>query len=192
MQRPRIPAAGEGVDRRGTGCNRVGGCVPWGGPQSLSPSLLTHDHPTLAGAAAGAREESWGGKAPAQSAGVAQRPGQKRARPSQRDGDLILCRWGPQPSPQSPRGAQHTAPRDLCPGCQRRACSGAPKWPLLPCAWLPSSHPASLPPRPPTAAPSSQICSCSRSTLWDEFGGAGPLLRHWGGSDDEMRAACVS
>ena len=25
VQRPRIPAAGEGVDRRGTGCNRAGG-----------------------------------------------------------------------------------------------------------------------------------------------------------------------
>lgn len=24
MQRPRIPAAGEGVDRRGMGCNRAG------------------------------------------------------------------------------------------------------------------------------------------------------------------------
>ena len=152
MQRPRIPAAGEGVDRRGTGCNRVGGCVPWGGPQSLSPSLLTHDHPTLAGAAAGAREESWGGKAPAQSAGVAQRPGQKRARPSQRDGDLILCRWRPQPSPQSPRGAQHTAPRDLCPGCQRRACSGARSGPCFPARGsLHPTPPVSLrdPPQPP-------------------------------------------
>ena len=83
-------------------------CALGRAPEPLT-RLLTRDHPTLAGAAAGVRGESGGGKAPAQSAGVAQGPGQKRARPSQRDGDLILWRWRPQPSPQSPRGAQHTA-----------------------------------------------------------------------------------
>lgn len=34
-------------------------CVPWGRPQDFSPSLLTRDHPTLAGQPQGSEERVW-------------------------------------------------------------------------------------------------------------------------------------
>ena len=238
VQRPRIPAAGEGVDRRGMGCNRAGGfrlsnrlrasCVPWGGPQDFSPSLLTRGP---GGHRDQRRESEWKGSSPeprgcseARSEEGPARPEGQRLDSGQRDGDLILWRRRPQPSPQAPRGAQHTAPVTwalavsagparglqsvprfppslrLAPSLPPRQSPSMP-WPsaqglLGGCRVSPLPPLGPLPPTPPvsflvpTARPSSQICGCYRSVLWDGLGGTGPLQRPWGGPDDETRAAC--
>lgn len=183
VQRPRIPAAGEGVDRRGMGCNRAGGfrlsnrlrasCVPWGGPQDFSPSLLTRGP---GGHRDQRRESEWKGSSPEprgcsearSEEGLAWPEGQ-RLDSGQRDGDLILRRRRPQPSPQAPRGAQHTAPVTCALAVSPGPARGLQSVPA-PSTWPPSSHPASLLPSPhsPPLLPNLRVLSLS------------PLGRAWG------------
>ena len=149
------------------GCNRAGGfrlsnrlrasCVPWGGPQDFSPSLLTRGP---GGHRDQRRESEWKGSSPEprgcsearSEEGLAWPEGQ-RLDSGQRDGDLILRRRRPQPSPQAPRGAQHTAPVTcalaVSPG-PARGLQSVPRSlrlaPFLPPRQSPSQSPQPAPP----------------------------------------------
>lgn len=156
---------------------------PGAGPRTshpVCPPVTTQPWP---GSHRGQRRESgWKGSSPEPRGCSEARSEEGQARPEGQRPDSAEAETPAQP-PGLPR-AQHTAPHDLCPGHQPRACLGAAECPLPPSTWPPSSHPAGLL-RCPAARPSSQICGCYSSVLRDGFGGAGPLQCHWGGSEDE-------
>ena len=129
------------------------------------------------------RESEWKGSSPEprgcsearSEEGLAWPEGQ-RLDSGQRDGDLILRRRRPQPSPQAPRGAQHTAPVTWALAVSAGPARGLQSVPRFPPSLrlAPSLPPRQSPSQSPQPAPPPKSAGAIAQSSGTGLGAQGP------------------